>query len=147
MIYVLLIASLLVKPHKASFLFVVSATLFNILCGNMDGSIYFIAAALCDFTVTGLLFRFGISRKALDMMLLSVVSLALNLLGWLLWYLYQPPDLYVGLFGVFYTVAIVVILKKDGADVGGFAFHIDHTGHRSHVDSGCGMVSKSEKTP
>lgn len=145
MIYTFLIAALLLRPHKASFIFVACATLFNILFGNLDGSIYFFAAALCDFVVTGLLFNLRISRKVLDVMLVSIVSLGLNLVGWILWYLYQPPDIYTGLFGILYTTAIVVILKKDGTDVGGTTLHIDYSVHHTNVASVCRMVSQGKK--
>ena len=79
MIYAALIAAILIRPHKATFTFVVVASLFNTLCGNLDGSYYFLLAALCDFTVVGLLFNFRIDRKVFEMMVMSVMSLTLDL--------------------------------------------------------------------
>ena len=136
MIYAFLIAALIVRPSYPTFLFVASATLFQLVLGDADGSVYFLLAAFCDYMVAGLLYRFGQSRKSLDMMLISIVSIILNLTGWILWYFYLPPDVYVGLFGVLYTVAIITILRKDGEDVGGTEIHIDYASHHSNADSG-----------
>ena len=83
--YTFLIASVIARPRGASFLFVMVATLFQELCSNLDGSIYFFLTAFCDFIVAGILYRFGTSRKSLDMMLISIVSMSINLVGWLLW--------------------------------------------------------------
>lgn len=146
MIYAVLIAALLVKPHKASFVFVAVATMFEIVCGNQDGFFYFPLAALCDFLVTGLLFNLRIDRKVIDMMMVSVASLALNLAGWVAWYLYEPPDLYVTSFGILYMVTIAVMLKKDGADVGGTELYIDYACYYPHVNSGHRICYQSKGT-
>ena len=133
MTYAVLIAALLVRPHKACFVFVFVATMFNIVCGDIDGFFYFPLAALCDFTVTGLLFNFRIDRKVYEMMLMSVVSLIQNQVGWLLRFTYQAPDLYVTLFGIFYIVATVLILRKDDKNAGGIGLHIDYAVHHPDV--------------
>lgn len=135
MIYAALIAALLIRPHKAAFTFVAVASLFNLACGNLDGSYYLPLAALCDFTVVGLLFNFRIDRKVFEMMVMSMISLTLNLVGWLLWFTYQAPDLYVNLFGVFYVVVIMLILRKDDAHdmAGDTGFYIDYASH--HPDA------------
>jgi hypothetical protein len=138
--YALLIASVIARPRGASFLFVMVATLFQKLCGNLDGSIYFFLAAFCDFAVVGILYRFGTSRKSLDMMLISIVSMLINLMGWFLWFFYQPLDIYAATFTMLYCVAIFTILKKDSDDAGGIAVHIDNSGRRSHVGAGCRVV-------
>lgn len=129
--YALLIASVIARPRGASFLFVMVATLFQKLCSNLDGSIYFFLAAFCDFAVVGILYRFGTSRKSLDMMLISIVSMLINLMGWFLWFFYRPLDIYAATF---------TMLKKDSDDAGGIAVHIDNSGHRSHVGAGCRVV-------
>ena len=134
--YAFLIASVIVRPRGASFLFVMVATLFQELCGNLDGSIYFFLAAFCDFIVAGILCRFGTSRKSLDMMLISIVSMLINLIGWLLWFFYQPLDVYVAMFTMLYCAAILTILKKDGDDAGGIAVHIDNSGHHPYAGAG-----------
>ncbi|UVD41513.1 hypothetical protein PQZ63_gp16 [Klebsiella phage pKp383] len=129
--YAFLIASVIARPRRASFLFVMVATLFQKLCSNLDGSIYFFLAAFCDFAVVGILYRFGTSRKSLDMMLISIVSMLINLMGWFLWFFYRPLDIYAATF---------TMLKKDSDDAGGIAVHIDNSGHRSHVGAGCRVV-------
>lgn len=134
--YTFLIASLIVRPRRASFLFVLEATLFQELCSNLDGSIYFFLAAFCDFIVAGVLYHFGTSQKSLDMMLISIVSMSINLTGWLLWFFYQPLDVYVAMFTVLYCAAILTILKKDSDDAGGIAVHIDNSGHHPHAGAG-----------
>lgn len=136
MTYIFLIAALLIRPHRASFTFVFAATIFNMVLGDTDGYWYFPLAAFCDFIVTGLLFHFRIDRKVLDMMAVSVASLSLNLLGWVMWYLYEPPDVYVFLFSLLYAMTTVLILRKDGTNVGGAKFHIDYACNHPHVDSG-----------
>lgn len=134
--YTFLIASLIVRPRRASFLFVLVATLFQELCGNLDGSIYFFLAAFCDFIVAGVLYHFGTSRKSLDVMLISIISMSINLTGWLLWFFYQPLDVYVAMFTVLYCAAILTILKKDSDDAGGIAVHIDNSGHHPYAGAG-----------
>jgi len=137
MIYAALIAAILIRPHRATFTFVAAASLFNLALGDIDGFYYFPLAALCDFVVTGVLFNFRTDRKVFEMMVVSVISITLNLLGWVLWFTYQPPDLYVTLFGIFYIVVIMLILRKDDAhdrarDTG---FHIDYAFHRPDVST------------
>lgn len=131
--YTFLITSVIVRPRRASFLFVVTTTIFHELCGNLDGSIYFFLAAFCDFIVAGILYRFGTSRKSLDMMLISIVSMLINLIGWLLWFFYQPLDVYVAMFVMLYCAAILTVLKKDSVDAGGIAVHIDDSGHHPYA--------------
>lgn len=136
MIYAALIAAILIRPHKATFTFVAVASLFNLVCGDLDGLYYFPLAALCDFTVTGLLFNFRIDRKVFEMMVMSVISLTLNLMGWLLWFTYQAPDFYVNLFGIFYIAVIVLILRKDDAYVAGdTGFYIDYAVNHPDVNT------------
>lgn len=135
MIYTALIFALLLRPHRASFVFVMVAALFNLLCGNLDGSLYFPLAALCDFAVTGLLFNFRMDRKVFEMMVLCAVSITLNLLGWVMWFTYQSPDLYVNLFGIFYIMAIALILRKDDKNAGGIGLHIDYAVHHPDVNT------------
>jgi hypothetical protein len=117
--YALLIASVIARPRGASFLFVMVATLFQKLCSNLDGSIYFFLAAFCDFAVVGILYRFGTSRKSLDMMLISIVSMLINLMGWFLWFFYRPLDIYAATFTMLEvlrfistTLAIVLMLVR-----------------------------------
>ena len=134
--YTFLIASVIARPRRASFLFVMVATLFQKLCSNLDGSIYFFLAAFCDFAVVGILYRFGTSRKSLDMMLISIVSMLINLMGWFLWFFYRPLDIYAATFTMLYCVAIFTILKKDSDDAGGIAVHIDNSGHHPYAGAG-----------
>lgn len=142
MTYCILIAALIIRPHRASFLFVFVTTMFNVLFGDTGGHYYFPLAAFCDFIVTGLLFHFRIDRKVYEVMVMSVVSLMLNLLGWLMWYTYQPPDLYVTLFGIFYAAAVVLILRKDDTNAGGIGLHIDYAFHHPDVNAGSRLVKK-----
>lgn len=65
------------------------------------------------------------------MMLISIVSMLINLMGWFLWFFYRPLDIYAATF---------TMLKKDSDDAGGIAVHIDNSGHRSHVGAGCRVV-------
>lgn len=140
MIYTVMIFALILRPHRASFFFVAIASLFNVVCGNLDGSLYFPLAALCDFFVTGLLFNFRIDRKVFEMMLVSVISITLNLLGWVMWFTYQPPDIYVTLFGIYYIAVIALILRKDDKHVirrveGDVRLYIDYAFHHPDVNT------------
>lgn len=139
-IYAALFASIIIRPHRATFTFVAAASLFNLLLGDIDGYYYFPLAALCDFLVTGLLFNFRTDRKVFEMMVMSVISITLNLIGWAMWFTYQAPDLYVILFGIFYIAAIVLILRKDDKHVirrvqGDTGIHIDYAFHHRDVNT------------
>lgn len=136
-VYLVLTLSLLIRPNFASWLFVASATVFQYTLGDVDGSVYFLYAALCDFSVCGVLYRFGMGRKTLDMMLISIVSMMLNLGGWLLWFFYYPPVIYVECFHILYAVTLVAILNKGDDDVGGTAFHIDYACDRPNAAASC----------
>ena len=134
--YAALVAALLIRPCKASFLFVATATLFQIACSHIGGSSYFMLAAACDFTVAGIVSRSEINRKSLNIVLISLISLLLNLCGHLMWWFFQPLDWYVSAFQWLYLLAIGVILCKDDEDVRCVAFHFDNATHYPDVVSG-----------
>lgn len=136
MMYAALIAALLIRPSLASFLFVAVATLFQITCSHMNGSAYFVLAATCDFAVAGTLSGLVISRKSVNIILISLISLLLNLCGYLMWWFFQPLDWYVSAFHWLYILAIAVILCKDDEDVRCYAFYFDNATHCPDAVSG-----------
>ena len=134
--YFILIVALIYRPHPASFLLVSTSVLFQQACGNLDGHWYFFLAALCDFTVVSLVHRFGTSLKSLNIMMICLLSIGLNLFGWLIWFFYQPLNVYTGSFQLLYALATFIILRKDDEDVGRTAFHIDYASHHPDVVAG-----------
>lgn len=134
--YSVLVAALLYRPTKASFIFVATATFFQYACGNLDGQYYFTLGAACDLIVAAMLFREKITRRVLNLILLSLISIILNLSGNLMWWFYQPLGWYSQSFQYLYLIAFAVILCKDDEDVRCSAFYFNNATHRPNAFSG-----------
>lgn len=134
------------RPNWFTALFAGVALVFQMTLADVDGWAYFPLAALCDFTVAAIAYRFGMSRKATDVMLVSLVSLALNLFGWVMWYLYLPSTAYEVAFQIFYPVVAMLFARKGGGGDGAGCFKICilDVNYNPNVNSGGGMVHKGE---
>jgi hypothetical protein len=94
-----------------------------IACDMLDGLAYYASAALVDtFVVFALSLVRPIPRMVLHLQVLSIVSIAFNLAGFVMWYFYQPPTLYNNAYLAFYATMVVVFLWRGKQDhVGGYS--------------------------
>lgn len=144
-LYPLMLGALIVRPNIPALIYVFMLILLDQASGDTDGSAYFALAALADLLTVVLLSCFKVSRKIICLMLLCVGSIIINMVGYTMWYLYQPPTLYMWLFGMLYTAAILIILRKDGTDVGGrTTLYFNRTGHHFNADSGRRNLTESD---
>jgi hypothetical protein len=78
---------------------------------------YYLSAGVFDFA---LIYGFCLYAKpgnfSDNMILISVISLALNWYGWIIYENYLPPNSYDTAFQFLYGYAILTLLKRDKAD-------------------------------
>lgn len=91
----------------------------DILLGWADGFAYHGSAALAGLLVVWLLRRGNPTDVAVCLAFASVATVAGNLLGFVLWFLYLPPYAYNMFFIGVYLYALWVIITKEGGK-GGF---------------------------
>ncbi len=113
----------LVQPNTARFfaaLVFVGATLsHDLLRDGLIGLAYYGSAALTDLGVIVMLSLLRpVSKLAVELQRLSFISICLNAFGWVLWISYEPPAAYDAAFLAFYVWALLVLIKKDRANVG-----------------------------
>jgi hypothetical protein len=110
----------------------------NIFMSNLDGLAYYGTDALFYLIVIyviGLLGRKTILTNALQK--ISIVAIALDSFGWLIWMLYIPPTGYNVAFMALYAWTIIILLRGEPEDVGSNAmdrgppvvFSHAHPGH------------------
>lgn len=121
----LLLLAILYQPTAARMyaaaLFVISAVAFDAYSVPLTGIEYYGSAAAVDLLVMILLMGVNpLTRTILTLQAVALLSIFLNIFGWVMWKMYQPPELYNAAFLVLYTVALIVLLMKDKRDVGGF---------------------------
>lgn len=89
----------------------------GVIASEFDGFLYYWSAAAVDLAViVGLAYLPAKSRLIVDLQRISILSMALNALGFILWLSYTPPTGYNLSFVVVYTLAIGAMMRRD--DVG-----------------------------
>lgn len=83
----------------------------------LDGFAYFFSAAVADVVIMWLLLRAS-NFPAISISLLRVCFLEafINALGWVLWYKYIEPTIYVTIFHVLNLWVVIILTRKDRAD-------------------------------
>lgn len=78
---------------------------------------YFLGAflALC---IAGLISLYKCSRLAIELQFICVLDITFNMVGWVLYELYQEPYYYDGLFVALYMWTICVMIKYEGIKYG-----------------------------
>lgn len=113
------------QPTAQRFFAAMSFALISVghdqILGNLDGFAYYGSAALANLIVLSIIAGVRpIPRTVLLLQLLCVGAMVLNLIGWVMWTLFLPPDVYNIAFIFFYGVTLIAMLDKDSYDVGGF---------------------------
>lgn len=139
MLWALLIAAFYQPntPRKfGAFVFVVPAILHDLFLGDLGGFEYYFSAALFDlFACAGLAAIRPVTKMAIRLQIICGVSIAFNLGGFVLWWLYMSPFAYNTCYLFLYAVAAYVLLLRGHANVGGGAVSRGGTGIFERVGS------------
>ncbi len=117
LIILVCLSSLFTKNKIAIFFSAILLT-HNTMSTNFDGWFYYISAAICDLLFIGIAALFiRPCYMVSDLLCLSFCSILLNFYGWLIWYNYLPPQSYINGFIFLYSLAILIIIGRQGARI------------------------------
>lgn len=113
-------------------------------CSEFVGFWYYFSAAVFDVAIISIIYAYGArARLTDDLINISVSSVALNLYGWLTWYLYQPPLSYNLTMTALYFIAILSLLRKECAN--GREPYKWHNSIRLFIDKGVDVCYSKQK--
>lgn len=105
--------------RKTAFLFVTPTLVFALVSGLLSDRWYYMGAALTDSLTIILVSWLVVADKlAVRLMILSAVSMSLNVVGLAMYEMYQPSTIYDALFIALYVGAIVTLADQEGSNVG-----------------------------
>jgi len=120
----LTLASLLAR-NACGLLFVAASFLHSTFLAHLDGFLYYGSAAF--FAYLTLL----LSSRSIVVQVICLISIVLNMFGYMVWYLYMPPTIYNYTCCILYIVAAFVITMDRGSGTraglyrGGFNLYTD----------------------
>lgn len=105
--------------RKTALLFVAPTLTFTLVSGLLSDRWYYMGAALTDSLATILLSWLVVADKlAVRLMILSAVSMSLNIVGLAMYEMYQPSTIYDALFVTLYIGVIITLADQEGSNVG-----------------------------
>lgn len=105
--------------RKTAFIFATPTLLFALFGGLFSDEWYYVCAALTDSLAIILLSSLvTIDRLAVRLMILSAVSMSLNVVGLAMYEMYQPSTIYDALFITLYIGVIIALADQEGSNVG-----------------------------
>lgn len=123
----LTVASLLAR-NACGLLFVAASFLHSAFLAHLDGFLYYSSAAL--FAYVTLLF----SGRSIVVQMICLISIVLNMFGYIVWYLYIPPTIYnYNCFILYIIASIIITIDKDshaGFHRGSFNLYTSHNSWR-----------------
>lgn len=89
---------------------------------DVSGLAYYGTAALADLAIIAALSFIDTPPKmVLRLQTICVVSIMLNVAGWILWRMYMPPDLYNAAYVMLYAWMLITLIRRGKTDhVGGY---------------------------
>lgn len=121
----LIIATAFFQPNAprlyAALVFVGVTALHEVFFSNYEGMQYYGSAALFDLAI--IIIASGINpvpKMVLSLQKICIVSIVANLAGWIMWFLYYPPIIYDLAFVAIYAWTLIILIKRTGANVGGY---------------------------
>lgn len=112
----------------------------QLLLSGIDGWSYYASSALFDLGVIGFLNNISpVTKLAINLQRISLLSMITNAIGYALWFFYLDPALYNTMFLGIYSLAIFALIERDGAyDVGFYSWYSGirsdgGTSRRSHA--------------
>lgn len=92
---------------------------YSVIGEHIDGAWYYLVGAGLDVVLIAVLGAIRtVSRLSIGLMIASCISIFLNAVGSVMWFLYMPPTVYNDSYYLLYGVAIILMTIKDPADVG-----------------------------
>lgn len=105
--------------RKTAILFATPTLLFALISGLLNDQWYYMGAALTDSLAIILLSSIvAIDRLVVRLMILSAVSMSLNILGLTMYEMYQPSTIYNALFITLYIGVVIALADQEGSNVG-----------------------------
>ena len=115
MITSLCIAALYTR-NIAAMVFAFYTAAHMVLFSGLTGWLYYLSAGATDVIILGILATTNmVSETTRGLILVSLVSLILNIYGQTIWFLYWPPGSYDSAFVCLYAVSVGIIIKGDHA--------------------------------
>lgn len=117
LIYILALVAVL-QPDKerrtVAGVFCCFVLLHDIYMSQLDGFLYYGSAALFDLAIISVLSKIHITHDlVLKLQRLCIVSIIINIVGWICWYHYLPPGVYNSSFLFIYLYVLVILIQKD----------------------------------
>ncbi len=105
----------------AAITFVGITALHELFFSNYEGLYYYGGAALFDLFIIILISGINpVPKMVLTLQKICIVSMLVNLLGWILWFLYYPPLIYNVSFIGIYIWVLITLIKRTECYVGGY---------------------------
>lgn len=105
--------------RKTAFIFATPTLAFALFAGLLGDEWYYVIAALTDSLAIILLSFFVVPDKlTVRLMILSAVSMSLNIVGLAMYEMYQPSTIYDALFVALYIGVIMALADQEGSNVG-----------------------------
>lgn len=122
-------------------IFLAFTMIHQLFLASIDGWSYYASSALFDLAVIGLLHNISpVTKLAINLQRISLLSMLTNAIGYALWFFYLDPALYNTMFIGIYSLAIFALIERDGAyDVG---FYSWYSGIRSVGDTSRRVYAK-----
>ncbi len=105
----------------AAVVFVVVTLSHEFFMSDTDGLIYYGSAALFDMGIIMLTSGINpIHQMVTDLQRICLASVFVNFIGYFIWLSYLPPTIYDMSFMVLYAWTFIILIERNGADVGGY---------------------------
>ena len=104
---------------------------------DMSGLAYYGSAALIDLAIVLALSGIDpVPRMVVRLQFLAILSVVLNLIGWIMWRAYAGPELYNFAYCLFYLAILVTLLRRgETDDVGGYRVSDWHSCFRFSINN------------
>ena len=126
--------------YNVAIIFASITLAFDCFCSSLPGELYYFCAAIADLGIVFCIYKLKTyDWLAESLQRLCLISVVLNLLGWIMYEMYLPPNLYNLSFIIFYGASVIVLTlggsKRDNtrASSDPARFFLDHiTCHSIH---------------
>lgn len=105
--------------RKAALIFIVPTVIHSLASGSLSDRWYYLSAALTDsFAIILLSCLVAVDKLTVRLMIFSALSMCLNLVGLIMYEMYQPATIYDALFIALYAGVIIALADQEGSNVG-----------------------------
>ena len=131
--------------RKTAFLFATPTLLFALVSGLLSDRWYYMGAALTDsLTIILLSFFVTIDKLTVRLMILSAVSLSLNVVGLAMYEMHQSSTIYDALFIALYIGVVIALADQECSNVGTGRAGRLHPGGLRDADSSLRVSHQSD---